>query len=162
MSQVFYRTVESELKSFGFMVIEKDFNRPWGGYLVIDEKQAQEFANRFFGGLDVQALKIKGKLSPKILMVNPGSRLSWQYHNRRAEIWQIYRGTVGVIQGVDDFQGPMGKFTEGDRVVLAQGERHRLIGLTDFGIVAEIWQHTKEKASDEEDIVRVQDDFKRN
>ena len=44
----------------------------------------------------------------------------------------------------------------------ALGERHRLIGLEDYGIVAEIWQHTDSVHSDEEDIVRVQDDFKRN
>ena len=55
----------------------------------------------------------------------------------------------------------MESFTQGDQVKLGQGERHRLIGLTDYGIVAEIWQHTEKVPSDEEDIVRVQDDFKR-
>jgi hypothetical protein len=39
--------------------------------------------------------------------------------------------------------------------------RHRLIGLDDFGVVAEIWQHTDAIPSDEEDIIRVQDDFGR-
>ena len=39
---------------------------------------------------------------------------------------------------------------------------HRLVGLSNWGIIAEIWQHTDpEKPSDEEDIVRVQDDFGR-
>ena len=161
MSQVFYKTVRSELESFGLSVVEADFNRPWGGFLVIDENQAQVFADRFFGGVDIEDLKINGKLSPKILVVNPGVRLSWQYHNRRAEIWQIYRGTVGVVRSDDDIQGPIVEFKEGDKVKLAQGERHRLIGLSDFGVVAEIWQHTGENPSDEEDIVRVQDDFKR-
>ena len=93
MSQIFYRTVQSELECLGFKVVAKDFSRPWGGFLVIDENQAQTFANRFFDGLDVQDLRIDGKLSPKILMVNPDARLSWQFHHRRAEIWQIYRGT---------------------------------------------------------------------
>lgn len=161
MSQVFYSTVHSEMESFGFTVVAKDFDRPWGGFLVIDEDQAQAFANRFFDGLDVQDLKIEGKLSPKILMVNPKSRLSWQYHHRRAEIWQIYRGTVGIIRSDDNEQGPLESFTQGDQVRLGQGERHRLIGLKDYGVVAEIWQHTEEVPSDEEDIVRVQDDFKR-
>ena len=51
---------------------------------------------------------------------------------------------------------------EGDQITLTQGERHRLIGLDDYGVVAEIWQHTdKKNPSDEEDIVRVQDDFGR-
>ena len=161
MSKDFYITVQSEIEGHGFTVIGKDFDRPWGGFLVIDETQAQAFANRFFDGLNVQNLKIDGKLSPKILMVNPKSRLSWQYHHRRAEIWQVYRGAVGIIRSDNDDEGPMEEFNEGAQVRLAQGERHRLIGLSDFGVVAEIWQHTGPVPSDENDIVRVQDDFKR-
>ena len=161
MSQVFYSTVQSELERLGFTVVARDFGRPWGGFLVIDEDEAQAFANRFFEGLNVQDLRIDGKLSPKILMVKPESRLSWQYHYRRAEIWQVYRGAVGIVRSDDDVEGPVVEFKEGDQVKLAQGERHRLIGLDDYGIVAEIWQHTEEMPSDEEDIVRVQDDFKR-
>ena len=162
MSQVFYNTVQSQLEFLGFSVVAKDFSRPWGGFLVIDENQSQAFGNRFFSGLDIQDLKIDGKLSPKILMVNPKSRLSWQYHRRRAEIWQVYKGTVGIVRSDDDVEGPLVKLYEGDQVKLAQGERHRLIGLDDFGIVGEIWQHTEEIPSDEEDIVRIQDDFKRD
>jgi hypothetical protein len=53
-------------------------------------------------------------------------------------------------------------FNEGDQIILQQGERHRLIGLDDYSIVAEIWQHTdNNNLSDEEDIIRVQDDFGR-
>jgi len=161
MSRVLQSTVQSELESYGFTVVAKDFGLPWGGFLVIDEDQAQIFANRFFDGLDVQGLMIDGKLSPKMLIVNPGSRLSWQFHRRRAEIWQVYRGTVGVIRSDDDVQGAMEELQEGVQIKLAKGERHRLIGLADFGVVAEIWQHTERVPSDEEDIVRVQDDFNR-
>ena len=71
------------------------------------------------------------------------------------------RAEPSIIRSDDDEQGPVEHFNEGDQVRLRQGERHRLIGLEDFGVVAEIWQHTKEVPSDEEDIVRVQDDFKR-
>jgi mannose-6-phosphate isomerase len=50
----------------------------------------------------------------------------------------------------------------GDIVQLKQGERHRLIGTSQWGIVAEIWQHTNaQHPSDEDDIVRLQDDFGR-
>lgn len=36
------------------------------------------------------------------------------------------------------------------------GERHRLIGLNNWGVIAEIWRHTdKENPSDEDDIVRL-------
>jgi hypothetical protein len=47
-------------------------------------------------------------------------------------------------------------------VNLKQGERHRLVGLNDWGIVAEIWMHTDPNLpSDEEDIVRINDEFGR-
>ena len=158
----YYKEIEVKIKSLGFNIISKDFQRPWGGFLVIDEDQAQEFSNQFFKGINIEELKISGKLSPKILIVNPESRLSWQYHNRRAEIWRVYKGKVGIIISENDIQKEIGIYSKGDQITLKQGERHRLIGLDNYGVVAEIWQHTEENhPSDEEDIVRVQDDFGR-
>jgi mannose-6-phosphate isomerase len=50
----------------------------------------------------------------------------------------------------------------GTTVSLKKGERHRLVGVEEWGIIAEIWQHTDIKnPSNEDDIVRVQDDFGR-
>lgn len=57
--------IENEIKSVGLSIVSHDFERPWGGFLVIDESQAQDFSNKFFEGLDVNSLKIGGKLSPK-------------------------------------------------------------------------------------------------
>ena len=157
-----FKDIEKLIKSYGFNIVSKDFKRPWGGFLVIDENQSQEFSNQFFKGLDVNALKIGGKLSPKILIVKPNARLSWQYHNRRAEIWQIFKGEAGIIRSDSDIENDMGVYSETDQIILKQGERHRLIGLKDFCVVAEIWQHTdKNNPSDELDIIRVQDDFGR-
>tara|TARA_B100001250_G_scaffold414516_1_gene453471 strand:- start:2409 stop:2891 length:483 start_codon:yes stop_codon:yes gene_type:complete len=158
----FYNDTEDLIKSKGFKIISKDFERPWGGFLVIDENQAQDFSNQFFKGIDVNTLKISDRLSPKILIVKPDSRLSWQYHYRRAEIWRILKGKCGVIRSDTDKQNEMKIHNEGDQIRLKQGERHRLIGLQDYGLVAEIWQHTdKYNPSNEEDIVRIQDDFGR-
>ena len=158
----YFNKIEELIKSLGFRVVSKDFDRPWGGFLVIDEDQAQGFSNQFFKGINIDILKISGKLSPKILIVNPESRLSWQYHHRRAEIWRVYKGEVGIIKSEDDTQNEMKIYSEGDQITLKQGERHRLIGLDNYGVVAEIWQHTdKNNPSDEEDRVRVQDDFGR-
>ena len=157
-----FKDIEKLIKSYGFNIVSKDFKRPWGGFLVIDENQSQEFSNQFFKGLDVNTLKIGGKLSPKILIVKPNARLSWQYHNRRAEIWQIFKGEAGIIRSDSDIENDMGVYSETDQIILKQGERHRLIGLKDFCVVAEIWQHTdKNNQCDEEDIIRVQDDFGR-
>jgi mannose-6-phosphate isomerase-like protein (cupin superfamily) len=145
----------------GFKITDSDTQRPWGGFFYIDESQAQAFSNRFFNGLDVESLRIEGKLSPKILMVKPKAKLSWQYHNRRAEIWQVYKGSVGIVQSETDVENEMQTYKPGNQIKLNQGVRHRLIGLDDYGIVAEIWQHTNAIPSDEEDIIRVQDDFGR-
>ena len=157
-----FAELKTELLEQGFTIVQEDMERPWGGFFVIDEGQAQAFANRYFEGLDVNDLKISGKLSPKILVVAPGTRLSWQYHHRRAEIWRLIKGSAGVCTSFTDVEGPLKTLSVGDSITLQQGERHRLIGLDTWGVVAEIWQHTDAtQPSDEEDIVRVQDDFGR-
>ena len=148
------------LESLGFNIIGHDFNRPWGGFLLIDESQSKEFISKFISNED---LKIENKVSPKILIVKPNSRLSWQYHYRRKEIWKVFKNEVGVIRSIDNNESEMKIFNVGDVIELKQGERHRLIGLSDFGIVAEIWIHTDPaNPSDENDIVRLQDDYARD
>ena len=158
----FFERVENELKEQGFGILSQDQNRPWGGFFVINEDQAQHFSDRYFEGINVERLRVSGKLSPKVLLVKPHTRLSWQYHHRRAEIWRVIQGKVGVVRSFNDKEGLLKVLNKGDQIELQQGERHRLIGLDDWGVVAEIWQHTDENnPSDEEDIVRVQDDFGR-
>ena len=114
----YYSKIEETVKSFGFSVVSNDFERPWGGFQVIDESQAQDFSNKFFKGLDVNSLKIGGKLSPKILIVKPAARLSWQYHNRHAEIWQVYKGSTGIVRSDSDIDSEMKVFNEGNQIVL--------------------------------------------
>lgn len=161
MSKTFYKNIEDELTNLGFQIVDSNFEKPWGAYFCIDETQVQDFSDKFFNGIGVGSLKIENKLSPKILIVKPNVRLSWQYHNRRAEIWQVYKGIVGVVQSDTDFENELKKYTPGDQIKLRQGERHRLVGLADYGVVAEIWQHTDKVLSNEDDIVRVQDDYGR-
>ena len=151
---------KKEIESLGFNIISYDFNRPWGGFLLIDESQSKEFISKFISN---ENLKIENKVSPKILIVNPNSRLSWQYHNRRKEIWKVFKNEVGVIKSTDNNETEMKIFNVGDVIELQKGERHRLIGLSNFGIVAEIWIHTDPtNPSDENDIVRLQDDYARD
>ena len=161
MSKTFYKNIEDELINLGFKIVDSNFEKPWGAYFCIDETQVQDFSDKFFYGIHVGSLKIENKLSPKILIVKPNVRLSWQYHNRRAEIWQVYKGIVGVVQSDTDIENKLKKYTPGDQIKLRQGERHRLVGLVDYGVVAEIWQHTDKVPSNEDDIVRVQDDYGR-
>jgi mannose-6-phosphate isomerase-like protein (cupin superfamily) len=146
----------------GFAIDKQDQSRPWGGFFVINEEQAQAFADAYFDGMAVEDLRISGKLSPKILIVAPQKRLSWQYHHRRAEVWKVLQGPVGVVTSTTDEEGELKTYAVGQLITLKQGERHRLVGLDDWGVLAEIWQHTDAKQpSDEDDIVRVQDDFGR-
>ena len=154
--------VNNYLSKSGFSVVAKDFNRPWGGFFVLDESQAKQFADLYFPGVELSTLKISGKLSPKILMVEANKRLSWQYHNRRAEIWKLVAGTAGVVVSESDSEGPLQKLDSGEIIRLRQGQRHRLVGLDGWGMIAEIWQHTDATSpSDEDDIVRLQDDYSR-
>ena len=160
--QALFQKIAAKLQREGFTIAKEDQTRPWGGFFVIQEDQAQEFADTYFDSLSVEELKISGKLSPKVLLVAPGKRLSWQYHHRRAEIWQVVEGPVGVVTSDTDEQGEVKSYEVGERIVLKQGERHRLVGLDGWGVLAEIWQHTDvSNPSDEDDIVRVQDDFGR-
>ncbi|WP_020401575.1 hypothetical protein [Gracilimonas tropica] len=156
------KKIGKQLKDQGFNVRNKDLERPWGGFFVIDESQAQTFIETYFTDVEMSEANISGKLSPKILLVEPGKRLSWQYHYRRAEMWQVLKGPVGVIRSKTDDQGDLEEYKAGDLIKLEQGERHRLVGLESWGIIAEIWQHVDaQNPSDEEDIVRLEDDFGR-
>lgn len=149
------------LQDNGFEVVNKDDTRPWGGFLVINEAQAPAFAQKFFPDFVADIARFS-KLSPKILLVAPHKRLSWQYHFRRAEIWRCLEGPVKVATSLTDEENEIVTLQENDIIRLQQGERHRLMGCDNWGLVAEIWQHTQpELPSDEEDIVRLQDDFER-
>ena len=160
--EAIFSQVAQQLTEQGFNIIKQDASRPWGGFFVIDEAQTPAFAAQYFPDLHLADLQITQKLSPKILVVAPQKRLSWQYHHRRAEVWRVVRGTVGVVKSDTDQENPLETFEPGQLVTLRQGERHRLVGLQEWGILAEIWQHTNaQNPSDEDDIVRVQDDFGR-
>lgn len=159
-----FSQIASELSSLSLNIVKQDQTRPWGGFFVLDESQAQAFATLYFPQLEMSDIQITNKLSPKILVVAPHKRLSWQYHFRRAEIWKVIAGTtVGVKISDNDEQSDDVKVLEsGSFIQMNTGERHRLIGLEGWGIVAEIWQHTDpENPSNEDDIVRLQDDFGR-
>ncbi|MEI7471586.1 MAG: hypothetical protein WCJ85_04965 [Chitinophagaceae bacterium] len=142
--------------------IKEDSSRPWGGFFVLDESETDRFIELYFPTLKKRGLTTPAKLSPKLLIVAPGKRLSWQYHHRRSELWKLIGGTAGIITSNNDTENDQRLIMPDETIHLEEGERHRLIGLDNWGIVAEIWQHSDaSNPSDEEDIVRVQDDFGR-
>jgi mannose-6-phosphate isomerase-like protein (cupin superfamily) len=151
---------EQEILEKGLKIVSKDFNKPWGGFFVIEEAQSQKFADIYFKNVNVENLRLAGKLSPKILLVKPGARLSWQYHLRRLETWKVLEGPVGIIKSLDNNQGELINTNIGQIITFSKEERHRLVGLTSWGVVAEFWQHTDaSNPSNEDDIVRVEDDY---
>ncbi len=44
----YFESAKARITALGFKVISEDANRPWGGFLVIDEQQAVAFCNHFF------------------------------------------------------------------------------------------------------------------
>ena len=160
--KIVFDSVKKYLDSRDFIITSSDISRPWGGFFVIDESQSNKFMKEFFKDSVSADVASQGKVSPKILIVESNKRLSWQYHHRREEKWIVIGGQVGIITSDTDKEGGLQTKNTGDLIKLRQGERHRLIGLASWGIVAEIWQHTdKDHPSDEDDIIRVQDDFGR-
>lgn len=157
--------INTDLNSAGYEVVEVNGDKPWGAYLRIANGQADKFVADFFPGLTPDEARLgvaEAELSPKILIVSPDQRLSWQYHDRRAERWMFL--TEGAYnKSASDDPGELQIATSGDVVQFAQGERHRLVGLTDdYTLVAEIWQHTDtDSPSDEDDITRLIDDYSR-
>ncbi|MCC6723542.1 MAG: phosphoheptose isomerase [Saprospiraceae bacterium] len=160
--QVFFDRIAEQLENQGFKIVKKDENRPWGGFFVIEENQAHRFIETYFPSVPLSDFEGFEKLSPKFLLVGPKHRLSWQYHHRRSEIWRLIEGVAGVATSPTDDQGEVKTLVLGEIVRLECGERHRLVGLDGWGALAEIWQHTDPAhPSDEDDIVRVQDDYGR-
>jgi len=157
-----FQQLEADLTANGFSIQYKDLSKPWGGYFAIDEAQAPQFIEKYFPQHSLDGIPTGTALKPKILIVAPQKRLSWQYHHRRAEIWRVVTGPVGVMMSETDDETTVGQYNPGEIITMEKGVRHRLVGLDGWGVVAEIWQHTDPTSpSDEDDIVRVQDDFGR-
>ena len=107
--------------------------RPWGYYESIDEGE---------------------RFQVKRIMVNPGARLSLQFHHHRAEHWVVVSGTARVTSGERVFD-----LQENQSTYIPRGEKHRLENAsTDPLYLVEVQSG---KYLGEDDIVRIEDDFKR-
>lgn len=113
------------------VIILKKTEKPWGWFEQFNHNE---------------------KCTVKLLHVNAGERLSLQYHHKRKEFWKVIKGPALVQIGSKKYTG-----NEGDEFQIPTKAKHRLSALDSDVLILEI-SYGK---FDENDIVRVEDDFGR-
>ncbi|TVZ28213.1 mannose-6-phosphate isomerase [Gillisia sp. Hel_I_86] len=108
--------------------------RPWGQYWVLEEADTHKV---------------------KRIEVNPGGRLSYQYHHKRAEVWTIVHGTGRIT-----IDGEVRDYKAGEVVIIPLGAKHRIENPFKEPLVFVEVQHGTYFGED--DIVRIEDDYNRN
>lgn len=88
----------------------------------------------------------------KIITVNAGEELSLQYHNHRDEFWKVIKGNPKLVIGDKTINA-----TEGDEFFVLKGTKHRISAGKDMVRVLEV----SFGKFDENDIVRLEDKYKR-
>ncbi len=106
-------------------------NRPWGRFEKFHENKL---------------------CTVKLIYVNPYSRLSLQYHESRSEFWRIVSGIAHIQVGDNFFV-----LEEGGTIEIPKKARHRVEAKETKCVILEI----SYGAFDENDIVRLEDDYKR-
>ena len=79
------------LTDLSFTILSFDKHRPWGGFFVIAEEQAQAFANQYFDGLDVSTLK---RAESRTAMSWPMRRLK----KRRNKLRRLLKDPAAVLR----------------------------------------------------------------
>lgn len=101
-----------------------------------------------------EVLAVSPRSTVKRITVDPGQRLSLQYHHHRAEHWVVVSGTAHVICGDRTFV-----LYENESTFIPQGQPHRLENVGK--IVLEIIEVQSGSYLGEDDIVRIEDDHGR-
>jgi len=108
-------------------------HRPWGIYTILDESDGYKV---------------------KRIVVKPGKRLSLQKHHHRSEHWIVVSGTAVVTRGTNEYT-----VNANESTYIPMGEIHRLENVGKIPLVmieAQVGEYVGE-----DDIVRLEDDFKR-
>ena len=88
----------------------------------------------------------------KLIYVNANSRLSLQYHKKRSEFWKVIKGTAVV-----EIDKKTIVLKEGETITIPRQAKHRVLALESDCIILEIAYGR----FDENDIVRLEDDYQR-
>ena len=90
----------------------------------------------------------------KRISVNPGAKLSLQKHEKRSEHWVVVKGIASITCGENKFQ-----LKENQSTYIPKGEIHRLENCEDEAL--EIIEIQTGSYLGEDDIIRLEDDYKR-
>jgi mannose-6-phosphate isomerase-like protein (cupin superfamily) len=88
----------------------------------------------------------------KLIYVNANSRLSLQYHKKRSEFWKVIKGTAVV-----EIDKKTIVLRVGETITIPRQAKHRVLALESDCIILEIAYGR----FDENDIVRLEDDYQR-
>ncbi len=125
-------------------ILHKTVKRPWGSYTVLD-------VNRGFsakGGL-ASGWKIK------LVEIEPGERLSLQFHRKRAEHWVVVEGVAEVQKGKI-----LRLVHANESIYIPANKPHRL--KNPLKVALKIVEVQTGKYLEEDDIVRIKDDYERH
>ena len=116
------------------MISIESEERPWGRFFVLHDEPSYKL---------------------KRIEVDPGGRLSYQYHHKRQEAWTVVSGVARIT--LDDVTED---YKPGETVLIPLGAKHRMANPSDSEdmILVEVQTGTY---FGEDDIVRVQDDYDR-
>lgn len=109
-------------------------HRPWGTYTILEENPGYKV---------------------KQITVRPGAKLSLQYHHHRSEHWIVVSGIATVTVGEKTFD-----LKQNESTYIPKEAKHRLANNHNQDLVlieAQVGAYLGE-----DDIVRLQDDYKRN
>jgi mannose-6-phosphate isomerase len=84
----------------------------------------------------------------------PNKRLSYQFHNGRAETWVIIKGNARVT--IEDV---INDYSEGDTIVIPKRAKHRIQNISKKNLV--FIEIQTGDYFDEDDIIRLEDDYNR-
>tara|TARA_R100000306_G_scaffold140_1_gene283 strand:+ start:2262 stop:2618 length:357 start_codon:yes stop_codon:yes gene_type:complete len=107
--------------------------RPWGQFWVLEDSKTHKV---------------------KRIEVNPGGRLSYQYHTKRAEVWTIVEG-----KGRITLEGNTQVYKVGEVIIIPLGTKHRISNVENEKCVFIEIQYGSYFGED--DIVRIEDDYER-
>jgi mannose-1-phosphate guanylyltransferase len=109
-------------------------HRPWGNYTILDENPGYKV---------------------KQISVHPGAKLSLQYHHHRSEHWIVVKGIATVTINDKTFE-----LKQNESTYIPKEATHRLANHQKEDLI--IIEAQVGAYLGEDDIVRLQDDYKRN